>query len=73
MEYKCEKCGATFRDPDALEKHKAVHEIKARDISTTNAHEEKDKEQPTAQRGGLPRPSSPTPSPQPSPTPRPVE
>lgn len=24
-EYRCEICGATFKDPDALTKHRAVH------------------------------------------------
>jgi hypothetical protein len=24
--FKCEECGATFRDADALEKHRRVHE-----------------------------------------------
>jgi hypothetical protein len=28
-EYKCDVCGATFREADALTKHRAVHDSKA--------------------------------------------
>jgi DNA-directed RNA polymerase subunit M/transcription elongation factor TFIIS len=35
--YTCEKCGATFADPQALERHKQIHEHSKRE-------EEKEKE-----------------------------
>jgi hypothetical protein len=56
-EYKCDMCGATFKEADALTKHRAVHD--------TNRAEEKDLEQGTEK--PTQNPSMPGQSPNPGP------
>ncbi len=57
-QYKCDTCGATFKDADALTKHKAVHQ--------SSKPEKKELEQGT--RPPTQNPSVTNPSPSPGPT-----
>ena len=64
--YKCEKCGATFTDPEMLEKHRQSHLTAATIVASPQILE--------GEEGGLqgqPRtpPSSPPPEPEPEPEP----
>ena len=54
-EYECDECGATFRDADALTKHRAIHE--------TGMQEKQELEQGTLPPAPNDNPSMPGPGP----------
>jgi C2H2-type zinc finger len=54
-EFKCDQCGATFKDADALLKHKKVHQGKKSEKNQEKEPLEQGLERPTGT-GDLPQP-----------------
>jgi hypothetical protein len=61
-QYKCDICGATFKEADALTKHRAVHDAGKTDKKDLEQGTEKPTQNPS-----MPG-QSPNPSPSPGPT-----